>query len=222
MCTFARSRLDSTATRSSISRSALVLSAALVASMALPEAGHAQSTPDPSNTTGLFVGLRTGGTGVAFDNDRDGDGGGLGLRLGYGFSELFTGYIGIDGATISNGDGFEGLPADEDYTLVLMELGGRFNFRQKSRWAPFAEGSFTVIGLGFDDEAGAEVGYGGYSGSVGGGLSFFASPTLALEGGAAFTAGHLTDREIAGVKSTIDLGVAAVRLHLGLSWYPMR
>lgn len=207
---------------SSIGITSLLVASTILAPTTPTGRLSAQTGPDRSNTRGAFFSFRSGAAGVGFKNDRDGTGLGLGLRLGYGFSERFTGYIGFEGATISDGDGFEGVPVGEDYTMVFIDIGGRFHFGLDARWVPFAEASATVTGLGFHDADGREVGYGGPSGSIGVGLLYFAKPTLAIEAGGSFTAGNLSDREIDGVKSDVDLGVAAVRMHLGVSWYPFR
>lgn len=194
---------------------------ALAASVLAPGLLAAQS-PAPATTEGFSLGLRTAGTGFAFEGGRDGTGGGLGLRLGYGFNERFSAFVGIDGGNVSDGDGFVGLPDGEDYGTVVLELGGRLHFRTQARWVPFAEASLSVIGLAFDDDEGREVGYGGPGGSVGAGVLFHATRTMALEAGASFTAGELWDREVGGVKDEVDIGAKAVRIHLGISFYPFR
>lgn len=194
--------------------------ALLAAALSIPAGANAQTGLDPSNTRGLFVGARTVGHGVAYEGDRDGGGGGVGLRLGYGFSDLFTGYVGIDGATISEGDGFERLPEGDSYGLVYIDLGGRFHFRRDHRWVPFLEASGSIVGLAFDTSEDQEDQYGGAAFTAGAGLLYFATPNLALEGAASMTAGSLMERELAGTAEDIDIGVAGVRLHLGVAYYP--
>lgn len=196
---------------------ALTLAAPLLASGLL-----AAQSPGPATTQGFNLGLRTAGIGVAFKGGRDGTGGGLGLRLGYGFNERFSAFVGFDGGSISEGDGFVGLPDGDDYGAVVLELGGRMHFRTQARWVPFAEAAVAVIGLGFDDDDGREVGYGGPSGSVGAGVLFHATRVMAIEAGAAFTAGELQSREIDGVEDDVDIGASAVRIHIGISLYPFR
>lgn len=199
-----------------------LMASAVVTVLAAPGPSSAQTPPDPSVTQGFTLGLRTGGTGLAFEGGRDGTGEGFGIRVGYGFNERVTAFVGIDGTSVSDGDGFEGLPEGEEYGAVVMELGARVHFRTRARWLPFAEAAVSVIGLGFDDADGREVGYGGLGGSLGGGLLFFATPTVALEAGAAFTAGELWDREVGGIEDDVDIGASAVRIHVGVSFYPFR
>lgn len=195
--------------------------ALLATALSIPVGAHAQTGLDPSNSRGLFVGARTGGYGVAYEGDRDGEGAGWGLRLGYGFSDLFTGYVGVEGASISEGDGFEGLPEGDSYGLVYFDLGGRFHFRRDHRWVPFLEASGSVVGLYFDTSDDQEDQYGGASFTAGAGLLYFATPHLALEGAASMTAGSLMERELAGSSQDIDdIGMAGVRLSLGVAYYP--
>ena len=194
--------------------------ALLATALSLPAAAQAQTGLDPSNTRGVFIEARTGGHGVAYKGDRDGTGAGLGLRLGYGFSDLFTAYAGVDVAYISEGDGFEGLPEGDRYGLIYIDLGGRFHFRREHRWVPFLEASGSIVGLGFDTADGLEDSYGGLSFTAGGGLLYFATPNLALEGAASMTAGSLLERELAGESEDVDIGVAGIRLHIGVAYYP--
>ncbi|MEK9499982.1 hypothetical protein WI372_03160 [Gemmatimonadota bacterium DH-20] len=195
------------------------LLASTLAAALLAPATLAAQPPDPSITRGLHLSLRTGGMGIGFEDDRDATGGGLGLRIGYGFTDRFTAYLGLDGSEMSDSD-FEGVPADEDFGAAVVELGGRFHFRTTERWVPFAEASLSLIGVAFDDDEGREVGYGGPAGSVGAGLLFFASPTVAIEAGGAFTAGELQHREVNGVDTDVGIATSAVRIHIGVSLYP--
>jgi hypothetical protein len=175
---------------------------------------------DPSHTRGFFVNVRSGGYGIGFEDDRDGTGGGFGLRLGYGLSERTTLFAGVEGGTISDGDGFEGLPRGDDYGLLYMDLGARVHFRTDRRLVPFVEGSVNLVALWFDDEQDEQALYGGPSASLGGGLLWFLSPAVALEGAALFSAGSLMESEVGGVSQEADLGLAGIRLQVGLSLYP--
>jgi len=212
-------------------RSQYIAGLLLLTALAAPAAGTAQAagvaaadttTADVSNTRGLFLNLRAGGYGIGFDNDRDGDGAGGGVRIGWGLSDRVTLFGGIEGATISNGDGFEGLPEGDDYGLLYLDVGARVHFRNEARLVPFLEGGFNVLGLWFDDTEDREATYGGASASVGGGLLWFVSPRLALETSALFNAGALMEAEIGNVDQDVDLGTAGVRLQVGISFYPNR
>jgi len=200
----------------------LLLLAALATPAALAAQADRAGPADPSNTRGLFLNVRTGGYGIGFKGDRDGSGLGGGVRIGYGFSDRFTLFGGIEGARISDGDGFEGLPEGDDYGLLHLDLGARFHFRNDARLVPFLEGGVNVVGLWFDDTENREATYGGASATLGGGLLWFMGPRVALETSALFNAGELMEAEIGGVDQDADIGMAGVRLQVGLSFYPSR
>lgn len=208
----------------------------LLAALAAPTAGAAQTAnaaagnapagnaaaEDPSNTRGLFLNLRAGGYGIGFEDDRDGTGSGGGARIGYGISDRVTLFGGFEGATISEGDGFEGLPEGENYGLLYLDLGARVHFRNDARLVPFLEGGVSVVGLWFDDTQDREATYGGASATLGGGVLWYMSPRVALETSALFSPGALMEAEIGGVEQDVDLAMAGVRLQVGLSFYPGR
>lgn len=101
---------------------------------------------------------------MAFDGPGDAEGGGLGLRAGYGVSDRFTLYLGVEGAGLDGGRGFEGLGDDEEYSVLYIELGSRFHFRPGQQLEPYADVAFAVVGLGYDGAgsyAGNDVTYGG-------------------------------------------------------------
>ena len=198
--------------------------------LAAPGATHAQTAtqsttvaPRASSTDGLFLHVRAGGHGIAFENAGDDTGATLGLRAGYGFSDRVTLYVGLEGADLDGGSRLPGLETEETSGLVYAELGGRFHFRPGHRLVPYADAAIAVIGAGSEARAyGGDVGYGGAGFSVGGGALYFLSPTLALEGGASFTPGRLMESDLGGVNENIGVGVAGVRMHVGLTFYPFR
>jgi hypothetical protein len=200
---------------------------ALAASLCLPSAAAAQNTDlaadlDPSNTRGFFLHVRGGGYGVGFEDDRDGTGSGLGLRMGWGISERVTLFAGMEGGEIGNGDGFQGLPQGDAYGLLYLDAGARIHFRTAARLVPFVEAAANIVGVWFDDEQNEEAQYGGLSASLGGGILYFVTPRVGLEGSALFNAGGLMTSEIGGVERDEDIALAGVRLQVGLSVYPNR
>ena len=206
-------------TANTIRHLAIALSIVATSTTAL----RAQSVAtDPSNTRGLFVSLHSGGIGMAYQGDRDGTGATGGLRLGYGFTERITGYLGLEAGRISEGDGFEGLPTGDRYGILLMDLGARFHFRRAARLVPFVDAAGTVPVLWFDNAADEEVTHTGPAASLGGGALWFASPRVALEAGASFTAGRLTERRIEGAKDDVRIGTSGVRVQVGVTLYPFR
>ena len=104
--------------------------------LAVPSVSFAQTDAAPPSategtyiTSGFFVHARTSGHGMAFDGPGDAEGVGLGLRAGYGVSDRFTLYLGVEGAGLDGGRGFEGLGDDEKYGVLYIKLGSGFHFR---------------------------------------------------------------------------------------------
>ncbi len=162
---------------------------------------------------------------MAFDGVGDADGGGIGLRAGYGFSNRFTLYLGIDGAGMNGGNGFLGHESDDDYGMVYVELGGRFHFRSGRKLVPYADAALSVIGLGYEGSGAfdnIDIAYGGAGLSLGGGALYFLSPTVALDAGMVFTPGSLMEREVDGDWEDADIKLTGARIHFGLSFYPFR
>ncbi len=197
--------------------------------LASPVAVQAQDAPVApaiqSHTSGLFLHARTGGHGMAFDGPADAEGGGLGLRVGYGFSDRFTVYLGVEGAGFDGGRGFEGLGEDEEYGAVYVELGSRYHFRRGKRLVPYADAALAVVGLGYNGTgpfAGEDVTYGGAGLSMGGGVLYFFTPKIALDSGIAFTPGSLREQSIDGTRNDVNIGMAGARIHVGISFYPFR
>lgn len=203
-------------------RSALIALAVALTLCAAASVGRAQEGGDPSNGTGLMLGIRSGAHGIGFEGDRDGTGTAFGLRAGYGFSERFTAFAGVDRLSVSDGDGFEGLPAGDSYHALYVDLGGRFHFRTDERLIPFAEVGASIVGLDFDNISGDETRYGGAAASLGAGLLWYAAPAVALEGAASLSAGRLMDREVAGVKDDVEISMSGLRVHVGLTFYPFQ
>lgn len=205
--------------------------ALLLLLLAAPAAAYAQAPPPSaalpaSHTDGLFLHARTGGHGIAYeDGIDDADGGGLGLRVGYGFNDRFTLYLGVEGAGLTGSRGFDGLGSDEEYGIAYVELGSRFHFRPGRKLVPYADAAISVIGLGYDGTGGYDgndVTYGGAGVSLGGGVLYFLSPTLALDGGLAFTPGSLLEQHVGGQTEDVDIKLTGARIHVGLTFYPFR
>lgn len=204
-----------------------ILGFALASLAVVPALAAAQSAPeptgfDPSNTRGFFLNVRSGGYGVGFEGDRDGTGGGFGVRMGYGISDRTTLFAGAEGGNISRGDGFQGLRQGDDYGLLYLDLGARFHFRMDTRLVPFLEASVNVLGVWFDNELNQDATYGGAGATLGGGLLYFVTPQVALEGAALLGGGSLMTSDIGGVERDESIGLAGVRIQVGVSVYPNR
>jgi hypothetical protein len=203
-----------------------------LAILSAPSVAFAQTEVVPPSATentyepsGLFLHARTSGHGMAFDGPGDAEGLGLGLRAGYGVSDRFTLYLGVEGAGLDGGRGLDGLGTDEKYGVLYIELGSRFHFRPGQQLEPYADVALAVVGLGYDgveSYAGTDVTYGGAGVSLGAGLLYFLSPKFALDTGLAFMPGSLMEREAGRNNEDVDIALTSARIHVGLSVYPFR
>lgn len=198
---------------------------AFVLCFALSQTVKAQVTQEKeeeilSNTEGFFLQGHYQGHGLTVDVDDTDSGNGFGIKAGYGFSNLFTLYLGIDGASMDVSDsGTQALVANK-YSLVYVDLGGRFNFRSGSNEVvPYIDGSLTGIASVYDTGAG-EATFSGSGLSLGGGIQYFFSPQFAFNGGLNLTFGEYNELEIAGETESVGLDVTGARINLGFSWYP--
>lgn len=173
-----------------------------------------------SKTEGFFLEGHLQGHGLTVEDDDADDGGGLGIKAGYGFSPLFTLYLGIDGASMNVADPATQSFTANEYSLVYVDLGGRFNFRSGPHSVvPYIDTFVTGIASTYNTGAG-DVTFSGSGVSVGGGVQYFFSPQFAFNGGLDFTFGSYDEVEGGGGNESVDLGVTGARIDIGFSWYP--
>ena len=184
-----------------------------------------------SNTEKLF--LNVGVVGAGFNSDIklvsnsltvfDGDGGtGFNLKAGYGFSPVFTLYLGIGASGMNrNGTNIPLIEGDNQYGLGFFELGGRFNFRDNSKkFRPYAEVALSSVAAVFDDEPESSFGGGGFS--FGGGGQYFLNDIVALDASLILTSGSFS-QVIVLDQNLNDRGrFFATRFSVGLTLYPLR
>lgn len=181
-------------------------------------AAQAQSLDSlESNTKGFFIGVHLNGTswtvddlGVSGEN-----GGGMGLKLGYGFNQLVTIYGNIDGAVINPNEG-------GNYSLAHFDLGVNFNFGSQQRaLRPYVD--LALTGRAAQVTVGpAEIEISGAGFTAGGGLKYFFSLPLALDVGLLGTFGKLDEVSVGSISENISADASAVRLNIGIVWYPGR
>jgi hypothetical protein len=202
---------------SSLPIRAVVLAAVTAGMTALP--GVSQQ----STTRGFTVGAHIQGASLSVDGGDPDDGGGFGVRAGYGFNRRFTGYLEVDGVVfdVPNPDygGYWG--------LAHVDLGVRFNFANSlRRWVPFLEGAFGAQALDVDratvdGEVVDDLHISGGSASLGGGVSFFATETLAIEVLLKLSGGSFDKIRVGSVtRSGLDVEATSSRLKIGIAWWP--
>jgi len=195
---------------------------------------HAQETGSDESassayTKGLFLHGRLGGHSLTVDGSEVSSGRGIGAKLGYGFSPILTLYLGLDvaGMEVANRASLDGTAinrsiASDTYALALIDLGVQLNFLSKSGpLVPYVDGALTGIGAGYETGTGTAV-YSGSGVSLGGGLKYFVTPSVALDGGARFLFGDYRQLEIERQELDVELDVVSAQLHAGLTVYLFR
>lgn len=178
----------------------------------------------PSNTKGLYLNGHIAGAAVSVEDEDAQNGGGGGIRLGYGISPIFTLYAGVTGAVITVEDEFiQQSVVSEEVGLAIIDLGAQFNFGGgRKQLVPYLDLSLSGLGLAFDVGPTTFTAAGGGL-SIGGGLKYFLSETVALDGGLHITLARLTDYELADVALDLpETDASAVRFNFGLSWFPLK
>lgn len=194
------------------------------------------SLAQQSNTEGLFLNIGGVATGqssdlsydfitrnnLVFDEDQ---GGGLNLKAGYGFSPLFTLYLGysLSGMERNGADVNPLSDEDEKYALSFFELGGRFTFRDESKkFRPHADVTIGSVAAVVDDDP--ETSATGGAISLGGGAQYFLSNVFALDASLMLSPGNYSDVKFFNEDAQVndDKGFFATRLSLGLTVYPFQ
>ena len=203
----------------------------LFAVFMLLTACHSVVQAQQSNTEGLFLHIAATSTGFGSDlnlNNEDirvfdGDQGvGLSLKAGYGFSPLFTLYLGYSISGMErNGTDIPFWNDDNNYALGVLELGSRFTFRDgDKKFRPYASVTLASVAAVFDDEP--ETSAKGGAISLGGGAQYFLSDVFALDAGLTLSPGNFS--EIVFIDNDVDVdddgGFFAARFSLGLTVYP--
>lgn len=175
-----------------------------------------------SRTEKLFLNVTLGAQGLYFDGagmKENDPGGSISLRAGWGFTELFTLYLSLNGAQMNGG----GNPfVGDDYEWGALELGGRFNFRSGKKLVPFADAALRAVAVVRED---IDLEYLGGGITLGGGASYYLTPAVALEVGLRLGWGGFNEVEQGTVMLALDpddFGYAESRLSFGLVFYPFR
>lgn len=202
-----------------------VILGAFVLCFALGQTVQAQATQEQqeelrSDTQGFFLEGHFQGHGLTVEEDDADSGRGFGIKAGYGFSPLFTLYLGIDGASMDVADPGNRAVVGSEYTLAYVDLGGRFNFRAgPNSLVPYLDGALSGIASVYSTGAG-DATFSGSAFSIGGGIQYFISPQFSFNGGLHLSFGAYNELEVSGQTESVDLGITGARINLGFSWYP--
>lgn len=193
----------------------------------------------PSNTEGFFLQGHLTAAGLEIEDFETDGGGGFGLKVGYGLNPIVTLYAGIDVAVIEDLDlpGFDlGRRFDDDFRFgddefgyFSLDLGTQLHFGSgRNKLVPYLDLALSYSGIAYEVDNGffsdEDVTISGGGASVGAGLKYFISPSVALDLSLTGTVAEYEDVTIDGEELHIplELDASAARLGFGISWYPSR
>jgi len=182
-----------------------------------------------STTRGFTLGIHASGASISIqDRDRDNAGGG-GIRVGFGINRRFTVFTQLDGAEFDDAqfDAAGTGNVEGTWTMGHVDLGVRFHFANSlRRWVPYLQGALGYRAVSVKDPLVAgvarnDVSLSGAGLTLGGGIDFYFSETLALDIQLLWTGGEFTTLEIDNVAvSGFDIDANSSRFNVGLAWWP--
>lgn len=172
--------------------------------LTLTVATTASAQPYSTRGFALGAGLQYAGVSASENNfEADDAGGGLGVLAEYGFNETLSLFLGLGGAAIA-----------EDVGLGQGDLGVKVHFSPGQRVRPFAMAAFSGVSVVNDDE---DVTFSGGGVTLGGGVRYFFSRSVALDLQGGYSLGEFNEIEV-GSQSQGDLNIDmnAYRVHFGV------
>jgi hypothetical protein len=203
---------------------------AVVATVAFAVTAHAQQSQHPVMPSSRWVlnGHSTAALGTSVGDDFgsiDTQGGlGAGVEVGYRVTPRLLAYAGLDIAK----QGVDEAGLDGDFGLTHIDAGARLSFPiTGSKLMPYVGGwvgrrSLTTTVDDFETGASSDLSLSGLGAGASGGVQFFVSPSLALDGGVSVGIGKMGNVKVDGHKE--DWGTpdntTTTRLRFGANWYP--
>jgi hypothetical protein len=203
---------------------------AVVATVAFAVTAHAQQSQHPVMPSSRWVlnGHSTAALGTSVGDDfgnLDTQGGlGAGVEVGYRVTPRLLAYAGLDIAK----QGVDEAGLDGDFGLTHIEAGARLSFPiTGSKLMPYVGGwvgrrSLTTTVDDFETGTSSDLSLSGLGAGASGGVQFFVSPSLALDGGVSVGIGKMGNVKVDGHKE--DWGTpdntTTTRLRFGANWYP--
>lgn len=150
-------------------------------------------------------------------------GAGGGIQVGYGFTPRIMAYLGVEIAK----QGSRTFGLDGNMGLTHLEAGARLSFPiRNSRIQPYVTASVARRTLGttvvdvLEGES-TKLRFSGMSVGAGGGIQYFLSPALAIDGGVTVGLGKFGTLKRDQDRLKVDTANSTTaRLMAGLSWYP--
>ena len=157
----------------------------------------------------LFIQFHLSSSAIQDEAEDSFSGGGLGFKLGFPLAPAFIAFGGLDVAALQGEDD------DLDYALTVLDLGAQLNLGAGRRsFVPYLTAAYSRQALSVDvDDFDALTGN-GFTGGLG--FMYFFTPPLSINLGLDATFGSLESDDLGSGSTT------AIRVRLGLSWFPLR
>jgi hypothetical protein len=207
-----------------------ILLAVLAATFGLAGSAHAQRGQHPVMPSSRWVlnGHSTAALGTSVGDDFGSidthSGLGAGVEVGYRITPRLLAYAGLDIAK----QGINEVDLNGDFGLTHIEAGARLSFPiTGSKLMPYVGGwvgrrSLTTSVDDFETGTSADLSLSGLGAGASGGVQFFVSPSLALDGGVSLGVGKMGNVKVDGHKE--DWGTpnntTTTRIRFGANWYP--
>lgn len=143
-----------------------------------------------------------------FGGEEDSEAGfGLGITADYGFSDLISIFLNVDGSDIDGA------------TVGHLDLGARFHFRAQEQLFPYAQVALTGVSVS-DEEDDTEMTMSGGALTLGGGVHYFFNPKLALDVNLAYSAGQFTTIEVDDEEfDDFEIDMSSFRIKAGIMYF---
>ena len=197
----------------------ILLTGLVAAALLSADGARAQSSNRGFMLNAHLTGAAVAGT---TDDAEVQSGRGLGVALGYGFTDRTMLYLNLDGGFIEYEQGDLPLPDDGRFDFGTVDLALRMSFGNEfQKLRPFLDTGLTGLVLS-DEVLESESTISGAGLTLGGGVQYFFSRSLALDATFNFTTGSFTTYELDGDEIDLDEGVGFnhSRLLVGVSWHP--
>jgi hypothetical protein len=198
-----------------LSPTPLLLFAALTASAPL----QAQE----STTRGFNLGLHLSGQSITPEDGDRSNAGGAGLFIGYGFNRSLQVFLQFDGGEFD----VENSAVEGDWSMGHGDLGLRYHFANSLRsWVPYVQGALTgravsvTNGVLNNVTQSEDITLSGGALTLGGGILFYFSETLAADLQLAWSGGTFTDVRVGSVTyNNAEVQAQSTRFNVGVSWW---
>jgi hypothetical protein len=178
-----------------------------------------------SRSTGLMVGAHVAGASISIEGSDRSAGPGAGATLAYGFDSGVAAFAQMDYSKV---DVRNQPDAPGKWGIWHFDFGARYHFGGLTdNIRPFLQAAVSVRDITVKevgDVGGVtieQIDFGGFAGSVGGGVQLHVVPSFAFEFAGMLGWGTLTDAKVDGTSASgLDFSLQAARLNMGVVLRP--